>query len=327
MAGKYSVEAVFRAIDRMSGPIAKMEKRAMAFSDRVGKRLRTIGAAPDALLGGLATIGTTAAVAAVPLGLVAKNIFDVGADYEQAISNVGAVMLKSRSEIAELDAEAKRLGATTKFTAIQAAQGMELMARAGFSSADIMAGMTGVLAAAAAEGTELAEVSNHVSNVLKGMGLEANQAGRVADVLALASSKTNSSLSSLGESMANTASTARELGVPLEAAVASVALLQDVGLDASVAGSALNTMLTKLAAPTDALKAQMRSMGVSFADANGNALPFLDILKNLAKGGNAAGGNMDRVAFFAELVGLRGQKAASNLATMFAIVDKETGKN
>jgi|GEM_PF-6733860 TP901 family phage tail tape measure protein len=327
MAGKYSTETVFKAIDKMSSPIDRMERRIMGFSNRVGKRLQTMGAAPSALLGGLAALGSAAAVAAVPLGLVAKNITDIGSGYEQAITNVGAVMLKSRSEIAELDVEAKRLGATTKFTATQAAQGMELMARAGFSTADILAGMTGVLSAAAAEGTELAEVANHVSNVLKGMNLSADQASRVADVLALASSKTNSSLSSLGESMSNVSSTARELGVPLEAAVASVALLQDVGLDASVAGSALNTMLTRLAAPTDALKAQMRAMGVAFADSSGNALPFIEILKNLAKGGNKAGGNMDKVAFFAELVGLRGQKAASNLAAMFDIVDKTTGKN
>lgn len=327
MAGKYSVETIFKAIDRMSGPISKMEKRVMGFSERVGKRLQTIGAAPAAILGGLKSVGAVAATAAIPIGLMAKNIYDVGAGYEQAITNVGAVMLKSRSEISDLDDEAKRLGATTKFTATEAAQGMELMARAGFRTDEIIAGMSGVLSAAAAEGAELAEVSNHVSNVLKGMALEAKQATRVADVLALASSLTNSSLSSLGESMANCASTARELGVPLEAAVASVALLQDVGLDASVAGSALNTMLTRLAAPTDALKARMRSMGVAFADAKGNALPFMDILRNLAKGGGKSGGNMDRVAFFAELVGLRGQKAASNLSAMFEVVDAKTGKN
>lgn len=327
MAGRYSVDTIFRAIDKMSGPVDRMERRVRSFTDESNRRFRTMAAPADAILGTLRSIGMAAAAAAVPVGLLASNIVQVGADYEQAITNVGAVMLKSRNEIGELDAEAKRLGATTKFTATQAAQGMELMARAGFTTQDILSGIGGVLSAAAASGLELAEVSDHVSNVLKGMGLATSEATRVADVLALASSRTNSSIGSLGESMRNVASTARELGIPLEDVVASVALLQDVGLDASVAGSAVNTMLTKIAAPTDSLKAKMRQLGVQFADANGNALPFSEILANLAKGGNKAGGNMDKVAFFAELVGLRGQKAASNLAALFDTVDEKTGLN
>src|SRR5690606_28675336 len=109
----------------------------------------------------------------------------------------------------------KRLGATTKFTATEAAEAMEIMARAGFKNEEILAGVGGVLDAAAASGLEMAEVSNHVSNVLKGMGLEASQATRVADVLALASARTKSSIGSLGESMKNVASTARQFNIPL----------------------------------------------------------------------------------------------------------------
>jgi TP901 family phage tail tape measure protein len=178
-----------------------------------------------------------------------------------------------------------------------------------------------VLDAAAASGLEMAEVANHVSNVLKGMGLETSEATRVADVLALASARTNSSIGSLGESMKNVASTARQFKIPLEEVVAGVALLQDVGLDASVAGSAMNTMLTKMAAPTAGLKKQMKQLGISFEDSKGNMLPMSEVLKQLAAGTDKAGGNMKQVAFLAELVGLRGQKAASNLKTLF-----ESGK-
>src|SRR5690606_21107227 len=163
-------------------------------------------------------------------------------------------------------------------------------------------------------GLEMAEVSNHVSNVLKGMGLEASQATRVADVLALASARTNSSIGSLGESMKNVASTARQFNIPLEDVVAGVALLQDVGLDASVAGSAMNVMLTQMAAPTDSLKKKMQQWGVTFKDAKGNMLPFQDVLANISLAAQKAGGNMDQVAFIAELVGMRGEKAASNLS-------------
>jgi len=118
--------------------------------------------------------------------------------------------------------------------------------------------------------------------------------------------------------MKNVASTARKMNVPMEEAVAAVALLQDVGLDASVAGSAMNTMLTKLAAPTKSMRRQMKELGVSFEDADGNAKSLTDILKNLDIAAAKAGGNMQVTAFFAELVGLRGQKAATNLQDLFA---------
>lgn len=266
---------------------------------------------------GLKSMALVAAPVAAGIGLVAANIIKTGANFEQQMATVGSVMLKGRNEIKDLEKRALDLGATTKFTATEAAQGMELMARAGFSNEDILSGIEGVLSAAAASGMDLAETAGHVSNVLKGMGKDTSEATNVADVLAVASSKTNSSIGSLGESMSNVGSTARQLKIPLEEVVAGVALLQDVGLDASVAGSAMNTMLTKLAKPTSAMKAKMKEMGVAFQDSKGNMLPLSEVMDNLAKGAEKSGGNMDQVAFFADLVGLRGQKAASNLADLF----------
>lgn len=258
----------------------------------------------------MGAIGLAGAAAAVA---IAKP----GADFEEAITAVGAVSLKTRDQIADLEVKAKELGATTKFTATQSANAMEIMAKAGFSSQDILKGVGPILSAAAASGMEIAEVADHVSNALKGMGLEASEAGRVADVLALASSKTNSSIGSLGESIRNVASTARQFKIPLEDTVAAVALLQDVGLDASVAGSAFNTMLTKMAKPTSEIEAKMKKFGVTFKDASGNMLPLQGVLANISKAAKESGGNMDQVAFLADLVGLRGQKAAANLKDLF----------
>lgn len=293
----------------------------------LGKGMNAAARAGRSFAGALKSAGMVAASIAIPLGLVAANVIEVGGAFEEAITAVGAVGLQTREQIAPLEAEAKHLGETTKFTATEAANGMEIMAKAGFKNGEILSGINGILNAAAASGTELAETADHVSNVLKGMGLAASEASRVADVLSLASSRTNSTIGSLGESMRNVAATARDLKIPLEQTVAGVALLQDVGLDASVAGSAMNTMLTKLAAPTDSLRMKMHAMGVKFEDAKGNMLPFTTVLANLAKGGKKAGGDMKRVAFFSELVGLRGQKAASNLSALFTTIDKDTGLN
>lgn len=318
MAGGNTASFILRLQDRLSGPAKKMA----AGLRGVGGALRKIDAQAQKVSSSIGksfdkVSGKLKLVGAAMVGFATKSILEVGAGYEEAISGVGAVGLQTRDQIAALDEKAKQLGATTKFTATEAANAMELMARAGFKNQEILAGVGGVLSAAAAEGISLEETANHVSNALKGMGLEADQAGRVADVLALASAKTNSSIGSLGESLKNVASTARTLGVPLEDTVAAVALLQDVGLDASVAGSAMNVMLTRIAKPTKAISAQMEKFGVTFKDAQGNMLPFQEVLQNISDAAAQSGGNMDRVAFLADLVGLRGQKAASNLADLF----------
>lgn len=317
MAGRFSVDAIFKAIDRLTRPVAQMQSRMERFQRRMAGGFRGANRMADQFFGKMKTGGLIVGGAAVAGGAGLALLAKAGMDFEQAITNVAAVSLLTRKEIPELEKKALELGATTKFTATQAAEGMELMARAGFTTQDILSGIGGVLNAAAAEGAELAEISGHVSNVLKGMGMETSEATRVADVLALASARTNSSISSLGESMSNVASTARQFKIPLEDTVAAVALLQDVGLDASVAGSALNTMLTQLANPTDAIVGKMKKFGVTFQDAAGNMLPLQEVMANMAKAAQESGGNMDQVAFFAELVGLRGQKAAANLKDLF----------
>jgi len=321
MAGRFSVEAVFEAKDRMTRPVARMTKRIERMARNGSRSIRRLDRAFSGAHRTIARTGAVVGAAALAATLALTALGKSGADFEQAITNVGAVGLQTRAQIAPLEKMALDLGATTKFTATEAAGAMEIMARSGFSAADILAGVPGVLNAAAASGLEIAEVADHVSNALKGMGLATSDATRVADVLALASSRTNSTIGTLGESLRNVASTARVLGVPLEDVVASVALLQDVGLDASVAGSAMNTMLTKLAKPPAAIAKQMKRLGLSFKDAQGNMKAFPEVLATVNTLAKKSGGSMDRVAILADLVGLRGQKAASNLAKLF-----ETGK-
>lgn len=317
MAGRFSVETIFKAVDMLSRPVAAMSRRVSRATQSMERGFRRADKALGSLNQRIRTAGRTAILAAGSMAILSSNVLGAGADFEQAITDVGAVSLQTRAQIAPLEKLALELGRTTKFTATQAANAMEVMARAGFKTNEIMNATPAVLSAAAASGLEIAEVANHVSNVLKGMGLETAEAARVADVLALASARTNSSIGSLGESMKNVASTARKLNVPLEGVTAGIALLQDVGLDASVAGSSLNVMLTKIAAPTVGMQKKMRRLGLSFKDAKGNMLPLEEVIGRLSVATKKVGGNLDQVAFLAELVGLRGQKAAANLIDLF----------
>lgn len=321
---RFSVEAVFSATDRWSKPLGRMGANMDRFASGMNKRLGQLDRFNDKLIGGFRAVAGATAAMAVPIGLLGADIIRTGAEFEQAITNVGAAWMKTRDQIAPVEQLAMRLGATTSFSATQAANAMELLAKSGFSVEEVMSGVGGVLNAAAASGEDLASTADHISSIMKGMGLSAkdafgpweSQTQRVADVLAAVSIETKSSIGSLGESMKNVAPVARQLGIPLEDVVMAVGLLQDVGLDASEAGTATATMLTNLAKPADDVAAKMRRMGIAFADSSGNALPLRDILGQFAIAAEKAGGNMDSLAFFADLVGLRGQKAALNLQEM-----------
>lgn len=316
---RFSVEAIFKAVDNITGPISKIEARLLGLSKNTRETLGSIDAFNSKIHGGLMAVARGAAVAGAAVGVVGANVIKTGMGFEQAIANVGAVSLMTREQVSDLEKKALELAKTTKFSATEIAGGMELMGKAGFTNAQILAGIAPALSAAAAEGAEFAEVVSIMSNTLNGMGFDktAKNTQMVADTLTLASARTNSSITSLGESLKNVAPIARQFNIPFKDVVASVALLQDVGIDASEAGTSMATMLTKLATPTDGIKAKMRALGVTFQDANGNMLALPQVLGNFANAAQKSGGNMKQAAFFAELVGLRGQRAALNLQQMF----------
>ena len=148
------------------------------------------------------------------MGTVGLSV-KVAADFEQAMSRVGAVSRASEEDMALLTAQARELGATTAFSASQAAEGMEYLAMAGFDTQQIIAAMPGLLDTAAAAGESLGSTADIVSNILSGFGLEAEETGRVADVLTATFTSSNTTLGSLGETMKMVAPVAASLGSAL----------------------------------------------------------------------------------------------------------------
>jgi len=312
MPGRFTVETVFKGTDNTSGVISSIEKRARSMEKGLSG---PVGFA-DKGIEGFKKIGAVAAVAGAAAGVAFGHLIETGADFEQSITNVGAVMGKSRGQIAELEKAALSLGVSTQFSSSEVSEAMEQMARKGFDSEEILAGIPGVLNAIAASGEGMAEVATVVGSSIRGFGLDAKDASHVADVLAFSAEKTGAHITEMGSALATVAPTARALGVSIEDAAASVGLLQKMGIDASTAGSATATMLAKISHPSKEAAQKMTAMGIAFKDAKGNMLPFRDVLGQFVKAGDKAGGNMDRMSFFAELVGLRGDKAALALADM-----------
>lgn len=172
-----------------------------------------------------------------------KACIDAAAEFEYTMSGVEAVALADAESMALLEEQAKELGATTKFTAVQSAEAMTYMAQAGWSTQEMLAGMPGVINLAAASGEDLAQSSSILADTLAGFQLEAAESARVADVLAQAAAASNTSVLEMGDTFKTSAALAGALGYSIEDVSAAVGLMANVGIKGSRAGTTLRNIL------------------------------------------------------------------------------------
>ncbi len=236
-------------------------------------------------------------------------------DFEKAMSGVKAVAGASAAEMAQLTLAAKKFGAKSSFDPIEVAGGMEELARAGFSATETLQALPGVLAAAAAEGMPLAEATNVITSTLRGMGLEADQSTRVADVLALASARTNASISGLGEGMKYAAAQSKIMGIDLETTVGMLGLASDAGLQGSIAGSSFAAMLTKLSKPSKEAARWIKANNIEMKKTADGGLDIVAVVKQINTKIEGMGDVMKKGAVMSELFGDRGKKAFGAIAT------------
>jgi len=214
-----------------------------------------------------ATVAITGTAAA--LGGVAAAAIKVGSDFESQMSRVKAISGATGEEFEQLKEQAMQLGADTSFSASQAAEGMENLAAAGFTTSEIMNAMPGLLNLAAASGEDLASSSDIAASTLRGFGLAASDAAHVADVLAANANRTNSSVADTGEAMKYVAPLARSAGLSLEETAAAIGIMANAGVNGSQAGTSLRGALSRLSKPTKDMSEAMDELGISFYDSNG----------------------------------------------------------
>lgn len=292
MAGKYSVETIFKAIDRMSGPISKMEKRAMAFSDRVGKRLQTIGAAPNAVLGVAKDAAARMAAVGAGAAFAMKDIVDTGASFEQALVNAtvkfdGAVR-KGTPVFERMRKEAKAIGDTTEFAAQDAANALGFLAAAGFTAEQSIAALPKVIDLATAAELELGDAGNMAADALGAFGLFAKDSeqlarnlSRVSDTLAKGADLSNVSMQDLYETARNAAPSFTSAGIAVETFTAMASVMAKAGVKGADAGTALKNSIVRLSAPpTEAAKA-LKKLGIVTTDAAGALRDPVEIIRDL----------------------------------------------
>ncbi|WP_343560434.1 phage tail tape measure protein [Kiloniella sp. b19] len=242
------------------------------------------------------------------------SVLEPGIGFEEQMSKVGALARidKSSEAFARLQAQAKELGATTQFSAGEAAQGMGFLAMAGFEVNEIMQTMPSMLDLAKAGAMDLARTADIASNILSGFGLEATEMGRVSDVLAATFTRSNVDLEMLGNTMTYVAPIAREIGVSIEEASAMAGLLGNVGIQGEKAGTALRSIQNRLAAPPKMAADAIAELGITTQDAQGNLLPMIDILGQVAKATEDMG-NAERLGHFKHIAGAEAGAAFAEL--------------
>lgn len=253
------------------------------------------------------------AMATAPLTMALKSGAEQYIEFNRQMSAVSAVGQLNRDEFKVLRAEAMELGASTVFTATQAAQGMEELARAGFSVGETLDATNSVLSLAAADNITLAESARVTATVLRGMSLEADQAARVTDVLAFASANSNTNVLGLGEAFKMSAATSNLLGISLEETAAILGKIADSGLRGSQGGIAFNNMMNKLIRPTKKSAEFIDKYNIQLTDADGKMRKIAHVVEDVAKVFNTIPDVAEKAAIGMELTGLRGVKALNAL--------------
>ena len=206
----------------------------------------------------------TAAVAGIGAAAVKTT-----ADFDESMSNVSAISGAIGDDFDKLRAKAREMGAETKFSASDAADAMTYMAMAGWKTDDMLSGISGIMDLAAASGADLATTSDIVTDALTGMGYTAADAGRLADVMAAASSNANTNVEMMGETFKYVAPVCGSLGYSMEDTALAVGLMANSGIKASQSGTQLRAAITNMVKPTEAMEGVMQELGIEVANEDG----------------------------------------------------------
>lgn len=211
----------------------------------------------------------------------AAETINVGKEFDASMSKVGAVSGVTAEELEALRDKAKEMGATTKFSATESAEAFNYMAMAGWETGDMLSGIDGILNLAAASGADLATTSDIVTDALTALGYSAKDAGRLADVMAAAASNANTNVEMMGATFQYVAPVAGAMGYSMEDTAVAIGLMANSGIKGTKAGTALRSMLSRLAAPPKEAATAMADLGISIKNADGTMKPFSDVVETL----------------------------------------------
>lgn len=286
-------------------------------SDETGDELEQVGKKAEKSSGGFTVLkGALADLAADGFRYATQKakefvteMVNVGKTFDDSMAGVAAVSGATGDDLEKLREKAKEMGSSTKFTASEAADAFNYMAMAGWKTEEMLGGIEGILSLAAASGTDLATTSDIVTDALTAMGYEAKDAGRLANVMAAASSNANTNVEMMGQTFQYAAPVVGALGYNMEDTAVAIGLMANAGIKGEKAGTALRSIMSRLAAPPKECATAMEELGISITDNDGKMKSLNEVIGDM----RTAFSNLDEQEAAANAKHIAGQEAMSGL--------------
>lgn len=295
------------------------ESRLKGFGQKLtggaGKAVKAVGSA--AVEAGKATVDFV------------KDSVETGKEFDAAMAKVAAISGATGADYEALRNKAIEMGSTTVFTATEAAEAMQYMAMAGWKTEQIISGIPGVMDLAAASGESLGTTSDILTDAMTAFGLKAKDSTHFANLLAVASSNANTNVYLMGQTFKYVAPVAGSLGVSAEDTAEAIGLIANQGIKASQAGTALRSILTRLATNAGASNTSLgaldiltEELGVQFYDTEGKVRDFSDVIDEARKAWQ--GLSQEDQATFAKKIA--GQNAISSWLALMNSTEEDIEK-
>ena len=247
------------------------EGNASSSTSKIGGAFKAVGKVAKTAM----VAGSAAAVA------FTKTSIDAGMNFDTAMSQVAATMGTTVDKIGNVKAKAEEMGRTTKYTATEAAEGMNILAQAGLSADEQISGIGTVLNLASAGAMSLEESASYTAGAVKGFGDSMSNASYYADLMAKGATLANTDVRCLGEAFSGSAATAKNYGQAADSVTLSLLRLAEQNVTGSEASTALNRAMADLYTPTDDASKALDQLGVSAYKSNGEAKDFNDLVDEL----------------------------------------------
>lgn len=304
-----------KAMQQAETSMQKLSQKLSGF----GSGLESLGGKLSAAGGKLTALETAVGGAAAALGTQAVK---AGASFEAEMSKVSAISGATGDNFKQLKEKAMEMGKKTKFSATESAEAFEYMAMAGWKTEEMLGGIEGIMNLAAASGEDLATTSDIVTDALTAFGLSASDSAEFADVLAAASANANTNVSMMGDTFKYVAPVAGALGYSVQDTAIAIGLMANSGIKASQAGTALRSILSRMAKPTEQVQTAMNELGISLTDSNGNMKSMRQVMEDMRNG--FSGLTKDQQAAYAATIG--GQEAMSGLLAIVNTSEEDFDK-
>jgi TP901 family phage tail tape measure protein len=294
MATKFAVETIFKAVDRISGPLTRMTSSVNRFANSAERSLgrvnKGLNSTSNAITGGIKATTAAAAVSGAALAKVVRT----GAEFEQQITNAAAKfpgeIRRGTAAFEELSDAARQVGASTEFSASQAAEAVNFLAMAGFDAQQSIGALPKIVDLATAANLDLATASDIASDALGQFNMTSEDSekqtanlSRIMDVMSKTATSANVTVEQLFETFKDAGPVATAAGASIETVSALSGELANAGIKGSRAGTALRAVFGRLQAPVGKSAEVLKRLGIETRDSAGNMLDVVDILGTLDK--------------------------------------------